>query len=215
MTPDQDWQDDEDDDRDGPLPPDDRDWRSYCMRDRAPNGMPTRRCEAPPSICPEENNGWLHMGRVLAGDATRILEGKAPIYWHHQHLCADERYPQFTHQFRKCESPIEVTLLCAIYAWAGWDIHRGLIELDAQHDLPDGYRADIWINHLRSGQEFDIECDGKDFHDKERDAARDERLLSRGIIVLRYTGSQIRQDREAVSSMVDGRVHHQRVPVKG
>ncbi|MGQ4813058.1 endonuclease domain-containing protein [Agrobacterium vitis] len=107
-----------------------------------------------------------------------------------------------------CESPIEQT---AIYQLAGkkfsapWDEQRFCAVLSSvPQDWPAGiasvivpqvnvgpYRIDFLI-HQRSGRRFGVECDGEMFHEKERDAKRDEYLKAEhGIRTFRVTGKEI------------------------
>lgn len=63
------------------------------------------------------------------------------------------------------------------------------------------YRVDfLFVNIGKQGRRLVVvECDGHDFHERTkeqagRDKARDRYLVSRGIIVLRFTGSEIYRD---------------------
>lgn len=56
------------------------------------------------------------------------------------------------------------------------------------------YCADFLIEaHLRNevAGHVVVECDGKDFHDAEKDAVRDRYMEERGYVVLRFTGAEI------------------------
>lgn len=127
-----------------------------------------------------------------------------------------ERRPE--HVFRLCESPIEKSMLLALWARFCWpSFMQGTITcptefdaaLRASHMRPviapqveiGGYRVDIMIGFRGDGDTYRIavECDGHDFHEKTkaqaaRDKSRDRALMERGILVLRFTGSEIWND---------------------
>jgi very-short-patch-repair endonuclease len=107
----------------------------------------------------------------------------------------------------KCESPIEELMAIELDA-----IERRIERqpwctacvVDPQHEIKIDekcYRVDFLIATLVDGQgiEVVVECDGHEFHEKTkeqaaRDKARDRVLQSRGIYVLRFTGSEIWND---------------------
>lgn len=126
----------------------------------------------------------------------------------------------------RCESPIERILVAQFlhpHTGHNWDSRCDiLIPLSGsiEHVQPppvDGfylwpqikigpYRVDFIFASVRFGREVSwaiIECDGHDFHERtrqqaQRDKARDRYLIGKGYRVLRYTGSEIYRDPDAV-----------------
>jgi very-short-patch-repair endonuclease len=113
----------------------------------------------------------------------------------------------------RAESPIEAALFAyLLFASDGynrliWDPTPG------QHPLPDwgavlrwqddvdGNRADFSITCCCKGitKTVVVECDGHDYHERtkeqaRRDRSRDRAMVSKGITVLRFTGSEIYRD---------------------
>ena len=131
-------------------------------------------------------------------EALRFIEGFGPIKG-------------------RCESPIEELLMAALYEASkltevSMHFMGGTKVPDEPYfyetafiyqQVPIGsYRVDILIHDGTLHQDeakarlMVIECDGHDFHEKtkeqaRRDKQRDRFLVSRGIKVLRYTGSEI------------------------
>jgi very-short-patch-repair endonuclease len=66
-----------------------------------------------------------------------------------------------------------------------------------QHPV-DPYLLDFYFD--LNGVQLDVECDGKEFHSTkfsiEHDLVRDNAMATKGILVLRFTGSQIWRDAE-------------------
>lgn len=182
--------------------------RRRALLDRAANGLPARCCES--FTCPAEidTDGWVNIGELAARVQGRIAADEAEPYWEHGRLCCDERFPMFAEQFARCESPIEVSLLCAIYDCLAWSVVREELEIIAQHPLPHGYRADIWIRSVASDKRWDVECDGREFHDQARDQIRDAALRVAGIRVLRFAGVEIRRNRRGLASRALLAVNH-------
>ena len=112
-----------------------------------------------------------------------------------------------------CESPIEELFLAAVFG-AGIDSslavniygrsYRDDAEIfEGDHVWPQSkignYRVDFLFAHVSPDGKrrfVAVECDGHEFHEKTkmqaaRDKARDRFLVSRGIPVLRFTGSEI------------------------
>ena len=109
-----------------------------------------------------------------------------------------QRYKRFTD---KCESPIErilvVELLHHIYLEL-YDSTPYSVELQKEIRLKTGkkVRVDVFIAK-KSPQwttSLAIECDGKDFHNAEKDRERDEEMAKLGIVTLRFAGTQIYND---------------------
>jgi len=163
--------------------------------ERDSHGVPLRACESAgcPSPLPSELSP-LAVGMDAALEGLR--RGASAPYWQGQ-TCAEERFPMFADQFRLCESPIEVSLLCALYDCATYDISAGRLTVEAQAPMPGGYRADILVTNLASGRQLDVECDGADFHDADRDRHRDADLATFGIRVMRFPGRGMVQNRRA------------------
>lgn len=118
-----------------------------------------------------------------------------------------------------CESPIEQWLLYALRFMPIWHVEDISISADPYiptkaaapsitiyPQCPFGpFRADFLIvGKHRTGREtlFDIEADGRDFHDAVRDARRDRYFKSKGVFVLRFTGSEIVNDAPGCASRV-------------
>lgn len=90
------------------------------------------------------------------------------------------------------ESPIEEKLI-------GW-LLRFNVNVEPQKKIGP-YRADIFIESKY--QKIVVECDGEDFHkNKGKDQKRDQYMKDRGLLVLRFTGSQINRSAEACAVKV-------------
>lgn len=139
----------------------------------------------------EYNQGWLETLDFSIDDIKYLLWSSFKVI---SLLGAKERIDSFTsialsnvdvlNLFYKCESPIESILLMQL-------IVDGLSPslLNAQWN-DDPYRIDFAIPYGRIA----IECDGKKYHDKKRDAIRDQVLRKRGWIVLRFPSEKIITD---------------------
>lgn len=113
------------------------------------------------------------------------------------------------------ESPIEALFLAAVFAsnvdWGDNPTHIYTGEYKADESRFEGdhlwpqvkigqYRVDFLLEHVgRTSRRVIVECDGHEFHDKDKvraaaDKARDRFLVSLGYQVLRFTGSEICQD---------------------
>lgn len=127
----------------------------------------------------------------------------------------------------RCESPIEELLIAALYAQSkiapetiffygceltdGPDFDEASFVFQQANIGP--YRVDmaIWdaslpFNHTPP-RIMIVECDGHDFHEKtkaqaRRDKQRDRFLVSKGYKVLRFTGSEIWADPDAVADEI-------------
>ena len=139
----------------------------------------------------EHNQGWLETLNFSTNDTAYLLWSASKVI---SLLGAQERIKKFTPIalsdtevlaiFCKCESPIESILLMQL-------IVDGLKPplLKAQwHDTP--YRIDFALPKERIA----IECDGKKYHDKKRDAIRDKILQKRGWVMLRFSSEKIIRD---------------------
>ena len=114
-------------------------------------------------------------------------------------------------EFRKgsplCESPIERDLLAGLLTadWGYFHTENAVIHDCRNEEFPDEpvviapqlvvarYRLDFALV-LRRGKitrTVAIECDGKDYHDRERDNRRDEYLSALGIGTIRHGGQDI------------------------
>lgn len=126
----------------------------------------------------------------------------------------------------KCESPIEKILLARYvhpHTGAEWDMrcsvlippsrcveHCRMPPMAGLYLWPQikigPHRVDFLVgvtSHREEQSYAIIECDGHDFHERtkeqaQRDKSRDRYLIGRGFRVLRYTGSEIYRDPEAV-----------------
>jgi DNA helicase II / ATP-dependent DNA helicase PcrA len=87
--------------------------------------------------------------------------------------------------------------------------------VDARPQVKFGrYRLDFLVE--RDGRQIGIEADGRDFHDAERDARRDEELVGMGIeAVLRFTGSEIWLDADGCAAKVAAYLSGQRQTRRG
>lgn len=123
----------------------------------------------------------------------------------------------------ECESPIESDLLatmCEVAREHGYDVapkDRGdneTIVIKPQAWM-DRYRVDFLIRFPFFGSELlmVVEADGHDWHERtkgqaRRDRSRDRAMQALGYVVLRFTGSEIRQDarlcgREVLGAIMD------------
>jgi len=179
--------------------------RRWGLRDRDAGGFPARCCDHP--RCPEHISdggvGWVSIGEMARLYADRLTD--LP-YWTHGRTCADERFPMFSAEFVKCESPIELSLLCALIDATSRDLQSGRIRLVAQAPMPGSRRADILVTDTRTGAIYDIECDGRDFHNADRDGARDRDIRAAGIRVMRFSGASIKRNRRGVASEISFRI---------
>lgn len=119
--------------------------------------------------------------------------------------------------WQKCESPIERVFLPWLVAqryvyfdyrpkvlFAGEGSELANYELAIIPQLPIGRkRADFAIAARRGGvaKFVVVECDGAEFHDASKDAARDKNILNydRVLAVVRLTGSDIMRDPKAAA----------------
>lgn len=131
------------------------------------------------------------------------------------------------HIFAHCESPIEDAMVTALWlrlclapgmrgvivdpsVFDALPASRELRPVMAPQVAVGPYRVDAMVA-LR-GADGDairvaVECDGHDFHEKTkqqsaRDKSRDRDLASRGVVVLRFTGSEIWNDLAACAGQV-------------
>lgn len=121
-----------------------------------------------------------------------------------------------------CQSPIEQRLLAAmLFARNGWD-HLRAVHHDEPHDVPEfgtlihpqfpvgSYIVDFMaITYFDGAPAFyvAIECDGHNFHERTKeqaahDRSRDRILTASGILVMRFTGSQIHRDAGACAEEI-------------
>lgn len=116
---------------------------------------------------------------------------------------------------RECQSPIEEILLAhVIFASFGYGDGDGIVVWDPTKDYSateettgvffglqrevGPYRADFLFTCHAGGhsRRVVVECDGHDYHERskeqaQRDKARDRFMVTDGITVLRFTGSEI------------------------
>jgi very-short-patch-repair endonuclease len=102
----------------------------------------------------------------------------------------------------RTESPIEALLLRAI----GEEIERCRLDCSPTTQAKIGpYRVDILVE--MDGRKLVVECDGAEFHAKnkdqvERDKRRDRFFAAHGISVMRFTGSEISRSPRACAAEV-------------
>jgi very-short-patch-repair endonuclease len=135
-------------------------------------------------------------------------------------------WQEYDYGARCCESPIEKLLVAQFVhpnTALNWDM-RGEILFppsgSIEHCTPppkEGfylwpqikigpYRVDFVFAAVRASHDTSfvvIECDGHDYHERtkqqaQRDKSRDRYLVGRGFRILRYTGSEIYRDPDAV-----------------
>lgn len=108
----------------------------------------------------------------------------------------------------ECESPIEQILSIALHREAfnlemeNKDSTTCRVERQCKINKDEAtYRVDFLVVTSVDGRSVAVavECDGHDFHEKTkeqaaRDKARDRAIQSKGIAVLRFTGSEIYKD---------------------
>jgi len=139
---------------------------------------------------------------------------------------AAEIHNLYSYAADRCESPIEKILVAEfVRPWTtlSWDTRpeilippSGSIEhvqappMDGVYLWPQiaigPYRVDfvVGVNVLDRPTSYAIvECDGHDYHERtkeqaQRDKARDRYLTGKGFRILRYTGSEIYRDPEAI-----------------
>jgi hypothetical protein len=114
----------------------------------------------------------------------------------------------------RLDSPIQARLAEALYvAFAPYVTRPEKVEIATEHtligaaaewydDKQRSYRADFSIKLTRPGRTFEqarllVEADGAAFHDAERDARRDAKLLAQGWPTIRFTGREIYRDAAA------------------
>lgn len=103
------------------------------------------------------------------------------------------------------ESPIESAMAEAmVIAFAHFAAKPETLTLRSQVSIGH-YRADFTIE--AGDVRLIVECDGKEFHDAKKDAERDARLLERGWITLRFTGSAIHRSAVACADEVVASVY--------
>ena len=167
-----------------------------------------------------DREGWSAKDdglRLLLDRLGRSLHGLDSWRWELDKVL--ETYPKLGDQIRqavekvapKCESPIEAAMApwliaqpykylkhapMVLFPGEGSQLERGNVAVVSQ--LPVGrYRADFALAFVCMGQTrfYLIECDGRGFHDEERDAERDAEIKRNGRIlgVIRLTGRDIMQ----------------------
>lgn len=144
--------------------------------------------------------------------AKEILRRQFRIHMSESARARQDRYWALA---ERCESPIEQLLLAPLMFISPRCIHP---RYDGPGDLP--FEAKLHVQHQVGPYRLDfayivtphkeregpiriaIECDGQEHHSsreqRERDSARQNDLLGYGFTTLRYTGSQIHADPEAV-----------------
>ena len=157
---------------------------------------------------------------------TKEIDQLLPALLRESAELAIERLPD--HHLALCESPIEQLFLCAIWARGVWTDRLQLEYCATLDDLCKCARADLKnvcapqvkvgsyrVDFLFAAQMSDsepfclvaVECDGHQFHEKTkrqaaRDKARDRELMSYGVKVFRFAGSEIWKDPGACADEV-------------
>lgn len=157
----------------------------------------------------KDKNGVLHGDLALIDEALNIR------ILHHRSMWVALR--------EQCESPIERAFLAAVYSvhitdpnpngrrhlhfyYRPYDPAGPKDDVAGTHvycQAPIGpYRADFLFEIVETDgarRLIVVECDGHDFHERNKaraakDKARDRYMTARGIMVLRFTGSEIHRD---------------------
>lgn len=159
----------------------------------------------------DNGNFYRELGNALADEAADEVRELLGAF-------------MLTHRgvYDRCESPIECRMFMALFGVVSLrhKLHVAYLECDVDWDhrhqsdpcfgkdatvIPQAhvgkYRADflVRIGDVHGGAWMVIECDGHDFHERtkeqaRRDKARDRWMVSQGILVLRFTGSEIWAD---------------------
>lgn len=132
----------------------------------------------------------------------------------------NEIYDQITFDLvacmQNCESPIEQIMALRLHnyknSWQAYKLNYqdniDVVDIQNQYIVKVGsisYRIDfaipVWDMHLHKGAFFAIECDGHDFHEKtkeqaQRDKKRDRDITTSGMIIMRFTGSEIYRNQD-------------------
>lgn len=103
----------------------------------------------------------------------------------------DRTKAKFQANLEKCESPIERRLYAALCG-ISYSMYSTIRPVRLQVAVGK-YRADFMIEGRKT---IAIECDGHDYHERtkdqaRRDKARDRFFASKGVTVVRFTGSEI------------------------
>ncbi len=144
-----------------------------------------------------------HRGFYCSGDKAQILE---------------RGVNEVSRGMALCESPIERHILPWL-VFANWgigkrqDVTPVTDSRDHTHRLfilcqapVASYRLDFLITYRGSGSKISqvaLECDGADYHDPVKDAARDLALLEHGILTVRASGREIYDRPGRVVARVD------------
>lgn len=102
------------------------------------------------------------------------------------------------------ESPIELKLLQAI---RGWLEHSDIEDVTARTQVRMGkYRADILLTEHGRNRRLVVECDGREWHNSEKQVARDKMrdrwFASKDIPVMRFSGSEIHRDARGCAAQI-------------
>jgi very-short-patch-repair endonuclease len=145
---------------------------------------------------------------------TKEIDHLLPALLRESAELAHERLPI---QLDKCESPIEQLFFCAVWARGSWvdrlefewcstikDLCQCAVGNPKAVCAPQVQVGSFRVDFLFAAQMSDsepsclvaVECDGHEFHEKTkqqaaRDKSRDRELMSYGVKVFRFTGSEI------------------------
>lgn len=93
-------------------------------------------------------------------------------------------WPGDPFEWRQCDSPIEDNLFHEVHKFAS-----DQVALDSQCEIKTQsgtFRIDFVLRHRTTGRPIGIECDGKEFHDLEKDAKRDAAIMATGQLAALY-----------------------------
>lgn len=124
-------------------------------------------------------NHYIQLGQNRRESFAKMLSREARPYSALKEIYANrgEGYDPYLVDWIQIFTPIE---------FDAWDTIRGrALPFYPQYPL-DG----IILDFADPVKKIAIECDGKDWHDKEKDRERDERLFSKGWVVYRVTGRE-------------------------
>lgn len=125
---------------------------------------------------------FMRLGHIRREALARMLSREVRPYAALREIYANrgEGYDPYLVDWIRVFTPIELD---------AWDTIRGrALPFYPQYPL-DG----IILDFADPDKKIAIECDGKDWHDKDKDRARDEKLFSKGWVVYRVTGRECRK----------------------
>ena len=94
------------------------------------------------------------------------------------------KWPGKPFAWEECDSPIEDSVFHEFHKFAS-----DQVDLKRQHVIQTDsgtFRLDFLLTHRTTGRPIVIECDGREFHNIERDRARDEAIIRSGAVARIY-----------------------------